>query len=239
LLDEGNGWHMSEMKIARFVDMKACRSIFSEKSTFVLGSPTYYQRLYETDGGKYLKGDRKEGRPDTSNGSAEYERWIVSCWTVLKGTVPTQEEWSIFQDQDSVVAIISTPTRVCKYLDRVFKTNDSDGLFFPVKDGKVVYEKIQVDHANIIDVVPFMKDRRFKKQNEYRFVLGYGREPLIDSFIFCGGVDYIETCFVNPRINDKDKEVLRVIISEACCGYRDFYNKKIKDVIANAENLFD
>jgi hypothetical protein len=73
---------MEEVKIARFVDIEACKSIFSERSTFVLRSPIYYQRMYETSEGN--EGDEKEGRPDTANGTAEFTRWVVSCWTILK-----------------------------------------------------------------------------------------------------------------------------------------------------------
>ena len=42
---------MSEVKIARFVDMAACKSIFSDYSTFVLRSSKYYRRHYETGRG--------------------------------------------------------------------------------------------------------------------------------------------------------------------------------------------
>ena len=48
---------MSEFKIARFVGIEACRSIFSENSTFVLRSPKHYWRLYETSEGEDTKGD--------------------------------------------------------------------------------------------------------------------------------------------------------------------------------------
>lgn len=44
----------------------------------------------------------------------------------------------------------------------------------------------------------------------------------------------METCFVNPEITNEDKSDLRVIIDEACCGYKDFHGRKIEDVIANS-----
>ena len=64
---------MSEVKIARFVGIEACKSIFSEKSTFVLRSPEHYRRLYETNEGGTDKGDRAEGCADTiDGGTAEF-----------------------------------------------------------------------------------------------------------------------------------------------------------------------
>jgi hypothetical protein len=229
---------MSEAKIARFVDIQACKNIFSEHSTFVLRSPIYYQRLYETSGG--AEGDKKEGRPDTANGTAVSEGWVVSCWAVLKGSKPTDEEWDEFKDNESnIVAIISTPSRVRKFLNRVLK---SDRLpFWPVECNNAIYDKeeVHVDFNNIISVVPLLKGKQFKEQDEHRFVLRHGLTPhLIDSFIFCGGIDYMETCFINPKIDKENKIRLRSIISEVIAGYGDFRDKRERDVIANWDDIY-
>jgi len=231
---------MSEVKIARFVDIEACKSIFSDKSTFVLRSPVHYQRLYETSGG--AKGDIKEGRPDTDSGTSEFMRWVVSCWTLLGRREPTSEEWDIFkEDERNIVAIVSTPSRVCKFLNRVFMTGEKP-LFWQVEHREVEYdkEKVHVDHTNITDVVPFAKDKRFEKEHEYRFVLKYGWGPhLIDSFIFCGGVDYMEPSFANPRMCEQDKKMLLSILSEAMAGYGDFKGKSLGDIISNIEEILN
>ena len=236
----------SEVKIARFVGIEACKSIFSEHSTFVLRSPIYYQRLYETSGGD--KGDKKEGRPDTAKGTSEFERWVVSCWTILKGNEPSDEEWDIFKkNEQNIVAIISTPSKVCQFLNRILETGENKGLpFYPVEHRGVDYDKtkVDVDHLNFTSVVPFAKDERFIKENEYRFALIYGWGPaLIDSFIFCGGIDYMEPCFVNPKIDEIGKEKqnkarLRSIVSNAMAGYGDFRGKKMHEIIANADIFF-
>ena len=78
----------------------------------------------------------------------------------------------------------------------------------------------------------------YANQNEYRFVLQYGFPNIIDSFIFCGGIDYMEKCFVNPKICKEQKKKLRRIITEALSPYGDFEGKTMGDIIANVEVLF-
>ena len=235
---------MSEVKIARFVGIEACESIFSEKSTFVLRSPEHYRRLYETTEGGNARGDRDEGCAKAADGgTAEFTRWVASCWTKLKGSEPTSDEWDIFKENDqNIVAILSTPIKVSEFLNRVLETGESKGLpFYPVEHREVEYEqeKVHVDHTNITSVVPFAKGKSFIKQNEYRFILKYGWGPhLIDSFIFCGGIAYMEKCLANPDISKEQKEALRLIIMKARAGYGDFDDKNMDDIIANADILF-
>jgi hypothetical protein len=235
---------MSEVKIARFVGIEACKSIFSEKSTFVLRSPEHYRRLYETNEGETAKGDRAEGSADTiDGGTAEFTGFVASCWTKLKGSEPTSDEWDIFKENyQNIVAIVSTPSKVCKFLDKALETNNERSNrrlpFHPVVHKGVIYEKEHVDHTNIIDVVPFAKRKQFTKQKEYRFVLTYAFPNLIDSFIFCGGIDYMERCFANPEMYKKQKEELRLIIMKAMAGYGDFWGKKMGDIITNVDDIF-
>jgi len=74
---------MSEVKIARFVDIKACKSIFSENSTFVLRSPEHYRRLYEITAGGNTKGDRDEGCANTiDGGTAEFTGFVASAVSI-------------------------------------------------------------------------------------------------------------------------------------------------------------
>ncbi len=235
---------MSEVKIARFVGIEACKSIFSEKSTFVLRSPEHYRRLYETNEGRTGKGDRAEGCADTiDGGTAEFTGWVASCWTKLKGSEPTSDEWDIFKENDqNIVAIVSTPSKVCEFLDKALETNKERTKcrfpFYPVKHEEVNYEKVHVDHTNIIDVVPFTKRKQFKGQNEYRFVLKYSWPHLIDSFIFCGGIDYMKKCIANPEMYKEQKDELRLIIMTAMAGYGDFEDKEMGDIIANVDDIF-
>jgi hypothetical protein len=61
----------------------------------------------------------------TGGGSAGTSGFVLSCWTMLYGDEPTRDEWGIFQD--SVVAIVSTPSRVYTLLERVFETSNKRG----------------------------------------------------------------------------------------------------------------
>ena len=235
---------MSEKKIARFVGIEACKSIFSEKSTFVLRSPEHYRRLYETNEGGTAKGDRAEGCADTiDGGTAGFTGFVASCWTKLKGTAPTCDEWNIFKENDqNIVAIVSTPSKVCEFLNKAIETNkdytNRRFPFHPVKHKEVTYKKVHVDHTNITDIVPFTKGAQFTKQEEYRFVLTYAFPNLIDSFIFCSGIDYMEKCFANPNLCKKQKEKLRLIVMVAMAGYGDFTGKNMGDIIANADDIY-
>jgi len=235
---------MSERKIARFVDIRACKSIFSEKSTFVLRSPEHYRRLYEITEG--AEGDGNEGSAQIADGgTAEVGHFVCSCWTMLKGSEPTQDEWDIFKkDGRNVVAIISTPSKVCDFLRNKLEMNKESPRFpfDSVEHKEVNYKPLnKVDHTNIFDDVPFAKVGKFEKEKEYRFVLSYtrSRPPLIDSFIFCGGIDYMEKCLANPGINEEEKEELRLIFFTAAAGYGDFTDKQMDKIIANANILFD
>lgn len=135
------------------------------------------------------------------------------------------------------MAIVSTPEKVAGFLNKVFKTDKESSLFYPVEHRKVKYKPEPVDHTNIRKRVPFIKQTIFEKENEYRFVLRYGWEPQIDSFIFFGGIDYMETCYTNPSMCKKQKQDLLLIVEEAICAYGDFHQKKIHDIFANADNI--
>jgi hypothetical protein len=235
---------MPEVKIVRFVDIEACKSIFSERSTFVLRSPEHYRRLYETTYGE--KGDRHEGCAHTvDGGTAEFTGFLASCWTKLEGTEPTQDEWDIFRENEqNIVAIVSTPGKVCMFLDEVLETKrprtNRRFPFWPVEHKEVTYDPPNnIDHTNITDVVPFAKDKKFVNEKEYRFVLKYAEYPcLIDTYIFCGGIGYMERCFANPKMGEKHKKPLSMILRNAIAGYGDFTGKNMADIIANADILF-
>ena len=235
---------MSEIKIARFVGIEACKSIFSDKSTFVLRSPEHYIRWYETNEGETDKGDKDEGSADTNdNGTAsDGKPWVMSCWTILDEDEPTSDEWEIFKEKDqNIVAIVSTPSKVCKFLDKVFETDKEHTKrkfpFYSLEHDKVTYGK-PIDPAQIVDDVPFQKKRKFTKQKEYRFVLRCKFPNIIDSLIFCRGIDYMEQCFVNPTMCKEQKKELQTIIRTAMDGYGDFDGKTMPDIIANADVLF-
>ena len=242
-LREGSGRRMSEVKIARFVGIEACKSIFSEKSTFVLRSPEHYRRLYFIYEGGTAIGDRNEGIANTNDGgTTEFTGFIASCWTILKGDKPTSDEWDIFKgNEQNIVAIVSTPSKVCEFLDEALETNKERTNrrfpFHPVEHKGVSYGN-KIAPTESIDAGPFNKDVQFKKQNEYRFVLRYAFPEIVDSFVFCGGIDYMEKCFVNSKMRKEQKDELRLIIRTAMAGYGDFDDKQMGDIIANVEDIF-
>jgi hypothetical protein len=237
---------MPEIKIARFMGIEACRSVFSENSTFVLRSPQYYRRLYETAGGGDGKADRNEGKAKKPRGgTAEFTDFVTSCWTMLKGSEPTPYEWDIFKkDEQNVVAIVTTPSLVCQFLNRVFRL-DKDPTerrfpFLSLDHRPATYEKQDTDHTNITDVVPFSKDPGFIDQQEYRFVLKYAWPSVIDSFIFCAGVDYMErrddnrlNNFANPNMSRQNKMKLLTTLLTACAGYGDFASRQICEITSD------
>jgi hypothetical protein len=233
---------MAEVKIARFVDIKACESIYSDKSTFVLRSPEHYQRLYETSEG--TRGDIDEGRAKlVGGGTYEFTGFVMSCWTMLKTSKPTCKEWDIFKkDHHNIVAIISTPNKVCDFLNKVLQTDKdrtkSRFSFTPVVCQEVKYGKAAINDTNKgDDFVPFTKGKQFNKENEYRFALKYTWPYVIDSLILCGGIGYMEKCFANPEISKENKKGLQLILMNAMCGYGDFEGKEMCEIIANADIL--
>jgi len=234
-LSQGSDRRMSEVKIARFVGIEACKSIFSDKSTFVLRSPEHYQRLYETSEGTI--GDKDE--------SPGYLGYVMSCWTKLKTSKPTRKEWDIFKkDNQNIVAIISTPNKVCDFLNRVLQTDKYHTEkrrfpFYPVVCREVNYKRPDnINHTNIADIEPFTKDEKFTKENEYRLILKYTCPYVIDSLILCGGIDYMEKCFANPDMCKKQREELQPIILYPGDGYGDFEDKQMDKFIANFNDLF-
>lgn len=235
---------MSDVRIARFVGMEACKSIFSDYSTFVLRSSEYYKRNYETDRGD----DRELEVRHTGGGTAEVSGFVLSCWTLLDCDYPTRKEWDIFQN--SVVAIVSTSSRVCTLLEKVFeiehgKRPDNRRSPFIYVDHKAVTYSDEVAEKitskNIMDIPVFTKRIKFEKQKEYRFALPCRQiTHVIDSYIFTTTPDdYMEKCFANPGMDKKDKGELHSILLNATCGYGFFSDKEMSEIIANANILIE
>ncbi len=256
---------MSEIKIARFVNMEACKSIFSGNSTFVLRSFEHYRYLIE----KYGKAHGQAGKCDSNDGTcgldgggtAEASPHLISCWTRLDGDEPTEEEWDIFNKRkdsnegnegnesddgnDSIVAIISTPTKILSFLKEAFKDNrveQSRELRYPfdeVKEDKVNYAD-EVDGKNLKEQTVFTKYKKFGNQKEHRFALSFSSfVPPIDSYIFVTrNVDYMETCLANPKLSDDKRKELQTLCRKAACGYGAFHGMSLHEIIGNVDILF-
>jgi hypothetical protein len=198
--------------------------------------------LYETG-----KGDAEELRVRTAGGgSAQMTFFALSCWTMLDGDEPTQDEWNTFPD--SVVAIISTPDRVRTFLEEAFETEKGGARRYPfmfVKHKEVRYfdtVPAEITPANIMDITVFTKRQRFARQKEYRFALPFSPVThTIDSYIFSpkSPTAYMDKCWANPAMRTEDKERLWLILMNANCGYGHFSRWKLCEIIANSEILLD
>ncbi len=90
-----------DFKIARFIDLSACKKVFPDKSfldygTFVLRSPEYYRNIEHEK-----KLDKAEGSIEHKNElgqecQSESGWHLISCWTKLEGDTPSDDEWKIF-----------------------------------------------------------------------------------------------------------------------------------------------
>ena len=233
---------MSEI-IARFVDVNACKHIFSEfNSTFVLRDLEHYWKPC----GKG-KEDRGEASVTYRNGGGGTTRkWLISCWTQLDGEEPTEEEWNIFEDSNAV-AIISTPCRVSAFLEKSFIIENNSKIekrypFLFVGHGKVEYaDKVsEPPRDGLIEKIVFTKAVRFMTEKEYRFGVPYSGTHLIDSYIFAGDPDkYADRFLANPNMSDAEKIKLLDIIATASGDYGPFSGKRPHEIIANADVLID
>jgi hypothetical protein len=164
------------------------------------------------------------------------------CDRLLEGDEPTSDEWNIFKEKDqNIVAIISAPIKVCKFLEKTFETDKEQTKrkfpFYSVEHEEVKYGN-QIDPAKIIDDLPFQKKPKFTKQKEYRFVLRCYHPNIIDSLIFCSGIDYMEPFFVNPKMREDQKKELQTIMWALKGSYGDFDGKNMNNFIANINDLF-
>ncbi len=192
------------------------------------------------------RGDESEPEVQLAGGgSAEAPGFVLSCWTMLGGDKPTPKEWEIFPD--SAVAIISTPDKVCKFLEKAFRTGEVKGPcrprypFICVNHKAVTYaDEVaeEITPESIMDIVPFTKRLGFKKEKEYRFAVAYSPAPhFLDTYIFIAmhSDDYMDTCFVNPAMCTQDKNELHSVLVTAMCGYGSFEGKSLSEIIANAD----
>jgi len=236
------------VRIARFVDLAACGSIFSDESTFVLRSEIYYRRHYETQ-----HGDAQELQRECPGHSAEFSSVLLSCWTILDGKEPTEAEWGLFDN--SVVALISTPAKVSKFLKNAFELGDTEQPesrrlpFLLLEHKAVCYNNrlVEITAENIWNETVFVKRPEFRDQKEYRFALPFsgGLPHHIEAYIFSRDpFKYLETCYANPAMSEESEEseeqrgTLLHILLKATGGYGHFQNKKIADFFGNPEIVF-
>ena len=236
------------IRIARFIDIQACKEVFSESySTFLIRSHKYYWHIEDTD-----KQDITEFQVQGENGHMEAGSALLSCWTILKGNEPTEEEWKIFEkdspEKAPAVAIVSSPQKVYDFLYKTLNIEIKDGRSHPflgIESKEVRYidkreEKLK-DRPTISDAI-FTKDKKFIKESEYRFAVYYMRIfHEINTYIFHAQnpYEYMDKCYFNPSSTKENASELWNTIGSAVADYGPFYGKKPCDIIANIDDLFD
>ncbi len=231
-----------DIKIARFIDINACKQVFSESySTFLIRSHKYFWHIEDTD-----KQDKTEFQVPGENDTMETDYALLSCWTILKGDEPTEKEWKIFEKDLPVVAIVSSPQKVYNFLYKILDIERKNGRthpFFKIEQEKVRYidkgkEKLK-GNPTILDAI-FTKDKRFIQEEEYRFGVFYSAVfHEINTYIFHAQnpYEYMGKCYFNPSSTGAD--VLLNTISSATADYGPLYGKKPCDIIANIDDLIE
>lgn len=238
-----------DTKIARFIDINACKQVFSETySTFLIRSHKYYWHIKDTD-----KQDRTEFQVLGENGTMETGYALLSCWTILdpdesreKADEPTEKEWKIFEKDSPVVAIVSSPQKVYSFLYKILDIERNNGRahpFFLIEHNPVNYidkKKEKVKGTPTISDAIFTKDNKFIKENEYRFAVCYSAIfHEINTYIFHARhpYDYIDKCYFNPSsTKDNASELLETLWSD---DYGPFEEKNPCDMIANYTDLIN
>ena len=168
-------------KIARFVDLNACKRIFSDHSTFIIGSPERY---------RYMEGAKKDTHENhVTIGDSTYgiQPFLISCWTKLDGDSPSKEEWKIFEEEKEngkihrpIIAIVSTPRKVESFLKKKLDIQQKDGVFRDITSNEVTYynENSKKPDENTCPYWPVFHKRKktkqgkeFCKEKEYRFAI--------------------------------------------------------------------
>jgi hypothetical protein len=230
------------IRIARFIDIEACKEVFSESySTFLIRSHKYYWHMENPE-----KQDKTEFQVQGEESHMETDFVLLSCWTILDGDKPTEKEWAIFEK--AVVAIVSSPQKVYDFLNKTLNIERKDGRshpFFRIDHKKVNYIDKREEKLNgnptILDAI-FTKDKRFENHKEYRFGVCYSavyHEIITYIFSTHNPDDYIDKCYFNPNITKSDASKLLNIVSCATAGYGGFSGKRLCDIIANSGDLID
>lgn len=189
-----------DFKIARFIDLSACKRIFSNYSTFVLRSPEYYRNMENK-----RKRDKAEGSIEHKNEQgqiyqSERMNYLISCWTMLKGDEPSYDEWMIFDDDKHppILALISTPEKVAKCIKKKMRIDKDDSLYWRVEHKEVIYyEKGTYQDSDKV-FEGFYKGNCFSEEKEYRFVVNVKNH--IDTLMFYAEPEeYCDTAMMNTK----------------------------------------
>ncbi len=191
-----------DFKIARFIDLSTCKKVFPDKSfldygTFVLRSPEYYRNIEDKK-----KRDRDEDRIqyiNEFNQRCEDEGgWhLISCWTVLEGDKPSDDEWSIFDDSH-IMALISTPEKVAKCIKKKLILDKGNSLCWKVTHEKVEYYPKWTRRKLNDTFDGLYKNDYFLKEKEYRFVVNVRNH--VDTLMFYADPEeYCDTARINTK----------------------------------------
>jgi len=196
-----------DFKIARFIDLSACKKVFPDKSfldygTFVLRSPEYYRNM---EGKKQDKGEGSiEHKNELGQECQSEGGWhLISCWTVLEGLEgdePSYDEWMIF-DEDKyppILALISTPEKVAKCIKKKLIPDKGNTMSWRVEHKKVKYYKKGTCQDSNEVFEGFYKDECFTKEEEYRFVVNV-RDHVDTLMFYADPREYCDTAIINLK----------------------------------------
>lgn len=193
----------SDIYIARFLSLEEARYVLREKSTFCLNSLWYYREIKQND----IK-DEKELFLVTKDSEGELlNDFLVSCWTMLKGSRVESDDWCIFPSKNDI-AIVSTVDKVDKFLKDKCGVFHEKNIFQDYKHGKVKYYSPlgSIKDREIYNAYYYKRDK-FRNQREYRFVFGATNKVGIERIVFYGSKlnengyyappSYIESIYLN------------------------------------------
>ena len=187
-------------KIARFINLSACKKIFSDYSTFVLRSPEYYRNIEDEQKRDKAEGSIKHKDKHGRINHSEAMCYLISCWTKLDDDVPSCDEWKIF-GEDHILALISTPAKVKNCIEKkliTVKPDNVPSLCWMVGHREVIYYKEGTSQDQNKVFEGFHKNDYFWKEKEYRFVVN--TRGYIDTLMFYAEPeDYCNTAIINTK----------------------------------------
>ncbi len=215
------------IKIGRFLSLRDAGLLFDvhANNTFCLCTQHYYYQLWKD--GDHERGDENESRADFQNGSHKIVQLancsFISCWSVIDNE--SNLRWDIFNFKPDVV-IISDNSAVGKFLQTHFE-HQLKARAFNFQEGRVQYHDGTEPSGFNLDQVAFMKNKKYERQNEYRFILKYlPPSPIFQKIVFYIGFPgtgnseshFATKIIFNPRLlnnalpQEEERLLKRVVI---------------------------
>lgn len=103
------------MQIIRYLDERSAARFLSQHSTFCLQSHLVYQEMEGTETNRGVR-DPNEGNHSFADGGTSIQNaYLLSCWSMVCDR-DAGPNWSLFENTNQGIAIVSTPSRVARFL---------------------------------------------------------------------------------------------------------------------------